>query len=425
MGISLGQIVGSGVVIFTVTGISLTGHGVAWAFLLALGIVILPSISIAALGSAIPSTGGTYVYVRDLLGPRMAFLYLALLVAGQLVLASYALGFAEYALALMPNLNPTWVAVAVMTGCFCANLLGIKTAARLQSFMVFILLVSLLLFVVFGLPQVTNFSPFFDRQTVLPKGIEGFIAAGFLLRYSMIGSEFISELGGETQEPGKNIPKAMFTSLAIVTVLYVAIAVVASGVDTGDQGQEGSLAVVAKQIFPTWLYLFFVAGGVMLALVTTLNSIFAWCTKGLYMAIGDGWLPQSMAKTNRFGTPYILLSIFYVVGMFPLLSGMSLTYVNILGNNVGIIFGIIPVIALFNLYVRFPDAYEKATFKLGKIGTRIVPVLAFVIYAYGVYQARQFIGTTGLIVLASYSTLVAFYIIYRYDIRGLSPKNLS
>ena len=413
MSISLGQIVGAGVVILTGIGISMTGYGTPWAFLLALAIVSLPSLCIAALGAAIPSTGGTYTYVRDLLGPKTAFLYLGLLVAGQLVLATYALGFAGYAAALIPDINMTWVAATIMTLCYIANLLGIKTAARFQTTMVLVLFVSLFLFIIFGIPLVDHYENYTSLETVMPSGPLAFIAAAYILRYSMIGSEFISELGGETKDPGRNIPRVMITSLVLVTVLYVAIALVATGVKPLEEAQGESLAFIAKAIFPPAIYVFFVAGGVMLALVTTLNSIFAWCTKGLYVATRDGWLPENIAITNSFGTAYLLLSIFYVVGMLPIVTGMTLEYVTIMGNAVGIIFGIIPVLALFNLYERKPEAYKQASFKLPIIAMKILPVLAFSIYAYGVYLSVGFIGKAGFASLLIYATLLLAYAFWR------------
>jgi len=413
MSISVGQIVGAGVVVLTGIGIGITGYGTPWAFLLALGIVFLPSLCIAALGAAIPSTGGTYTYVRDLLGHKTAFLYLGLLVAGQLVLATYAIGFAEYADALIPDMNLSLIAAAVMTLCYVANLLGLKTAARLQSIMVIVLLVSLLMFVGFGLAHVKTFEVYTNPDLVMPQGIGSLIAAAYILRYGMIGSEFISELGGETQDPGRNIPRVMVTSLVVVTVLYVVIGIVATGVLPLGQVQGESLAVVAKEIFPPVLYLFFMVGGVMIALVTTLNSIFAWCTKGLFMATQDGWLPQAVAVRNRFGTPFILLTLFYLVGMLPVVTGMTLQYVTILGNAVGIIFGIIPVLALYNLYDRNPEAYNRATFRLPKLALKIVPVVALAIYSFGIYLSLDFIGVTGFATLAVYAALVLAYAYWR------------
>ena len=413
MSISLGQIVGAGVVVLTGIGIGITGYGTPWAFLLALGIVLLPSLCIAALGAAIPSTGGTYTYVRDLLGHKTAFLYLGLLVAGQLVLATYAIGFADYADALMPGINLGVVAAAVMTLCFIANLLGVKTAARFQSMMVLVLIVSLLMFIGFGLSHVDNLENYTSVERVMPDGIGAFIAAAYILRFGMIGSEFISELGGETKDPGRNIPRVMITSLTLVTVLYMTIGIIATGVLPLDQVKGKSLAFVAKEIFPPAIYIFFVLGGVMIALLTTLNSIFAWCTKGLFMATQDGWLPHSIAIRNRFGTPFILLTLFYVVGMLPIVTGMTLQYVTILGNAVGIIFCIIPVLALYNLYDRNPEAYRRASFKLPVVAMKIVPFVALAVYAVGVYLSMGFIGMTGFVTLLVYAAMLLAYAFWR------------
>ena len=413
LSISLGQIVGAGVVVLTGIGIGITGYGTPWAFLLALGIVFLPSLSIAALGAAIPSTGGTYTYVRDLLGHKTAFLYLGLLVAGQLVLATYAIGFASYADALAPGMNLGLISAGVMTLCYAANLLGLRTAARLQSVMVVVLFVSLLLFIGFGYSHVDDFSNYTRIERVMPEGIGAFIAAAYILRYSMIGSEFISELGGETRDPGRNIPRVMITSLVLVTLLYIAIAIIATGVLPLELVQGESLAFVAREIFPPGLYVFFVLGGVMIALLTTLNSIFAWCTKGLFMATQDGWLPHSVAVRNRFGTPFILLTLFYIVGMLPIVTGMTLQYVTVLGNAVGIIFGIIPVLALYNLYDRNPEAYRRATFKLPIVALKIVPVVALAVYSFGVYLSLDFIGVSGFVTLLVYAALLLAYAFWR------------
>ncbi len=423
MSISLGQIIGTGVVVLTGISISMTGYGAPWAFILAFAIVAIPTICIAALGSAVPNTGGNYTYVRDMLGSRTSFLYLSLLVAGQVILASYAIGFAEYAEALFPGINMTFAAAAIMVLCFIANLLGIKTAARFQSVMVLVLVASLIFYIISGLGHINDYSHYTNSENIFPNGFGGFFAAAFLLRLSLIGSEFVSEFGGEMENPGKTIPRVMGLSLLLVVLLYIGIATVATGVLPLDQVQGENLAATAKVVFTPKVYYAFIGGGILVSLVTSLNAIFAWCTRGLYMATEDGWLPKNLAVKNRFGTPYIFLTLFFVVGIAPILSGLSLEYVSILANAVGAIFGLFPVFALYNLTTRKPEAYANAPFKLPVWATRAFPLAAVVIYGYGIYSSWDFIGNTGWYSLLAYTALIMVYIYFRSPYVPEKSKN--
>jgi len=413
LSISLGQIIGTGVVVLTGISISMTGYGAPWAFMLALAIVAIPTICIAALGSAVPASGGNYTYVRDLLGPKTSIVYLGLLVAGQVILASFAIGFAQYTDALIPGINMKLTAAVIMIACFVANLLGIKTAARFQSLMVLVLIASLLFYIFAGFGHVEDYSHYTKPEQILPNGFGGFFAAAFLLRLSLIGSEFISEFGDEMKNPGRTIPLVMAISLFVVTLLYVGIGIVATGVLPLADVQGKNLAATAKVIFSPPIYIAFIAGGVMLSLVTSLNAIFAWCTRGLYMATEDGWLPKKLAAKNRFGTPWVFLSLFFIVGFVPIITGMSLDYVAIFGNAVGAIFGLFPVFALFNLARKNQKAYAAAPFKLPIWATQILPILAVGIYGYGIYSSWGFVGNTGWIALVVYGGLLLAYAFWR------------
>ncbi|MDG1997202.1 MAG: APC family permease [Emcibacteraceae bacterium] len=413
LGISLGQIIGTGVVILTGISISMTGYGAPWAFVFALLIVAIPTICIAALGSAVPNTGGNYTYVRDLLGAKTSFFYLSLLIAGQVILASFAIGFAEYAQELFPDVNLMMVAALIMVLCYLANLRGIKTAARFQSIMVLVLVTSLIIYIFSGFNHIDDYNSYMEPEKIFPNGFGGFFAAAFLLRLSLIGSEFISEFGGEMENPGKLIPLVMGISLLVVIVLYISLAIVASGVLPLEEVQGKNLGATAKVVFSPAVYIAFIGGGVMISLVTSLNAIFAWCTRGLYMATEDGWLPKKFAVKNKYDTPYIYLTLFFVVGITPILTGLSLEYVAILGNAVGAIFGLFPVVALYNLSNRNPEAYAKAPFKLPVWATKLFPVIAVVIYGYGIYSSWEFIGDLGWSLLFGYAVLIVIYIYFR------------
>ncbi|MCF6275325.1 MAG: hypothetical protein L3J05_06145, partial [Robiginitomaculum sp.] len=94
----------------------------------------------------------------------------------------------------------------------------------------------------------------------------------------------------------------------------------------------------------------------------------------------------------------------------PILSGLSLGYVAILGNAVGAIFGLFPVFALYFLAQKKPEAYRNAPFKLPRWAMKAFPVISVAIYGYGVYSSWNFIGNTGWLMLAGYIVAVMFYI---------------
>jgi APA family basic amino acid/polyamine antiporter len=217
----------------------------------------------------------------------------------------------------------------------------------------------------------------------------------------------------------------MGLSLAIVVVLYIFIAIVATGVLPLEEIEGKNLAATAEIIFSPAVYVAFIGGGIMISLVTSLNAIFGWCTRGLYMATEDGWLPPKLAAVNRHGIPYIYLTVFFLIGITPIITGMTLGYVAILGNAVGAIFGLFPVFALFNLAKRNPQAYRNAPFKLPLWATKLFPILAVIIYGYGIYSSWCFIGNTGWLLLLGYSAVVLVYIQLRtpYVVMKVEKKN--
>ena len=413
--VGVGQIIGSGIMVLLCIAMGMTGKGVAVSFLIAAVIVVIPLIPLAALGSAIPNAGGMYSYVRDLVGRKTSFFYVALLVFGQFVLAQYAIGFAQYAQQLWPNINVNLIAGACMTFVFIINLVGIKTSVLIQRAVVVVLLASLFAFVSFGLPQVQDFGSFFEIGNVLPNGLGQFIAASVLVRYAMIGGEFLSEFGGNAKNPGRDIPIAMISSTVIVSVLYFLIALVAAGTLPLDEVAYKNLGVVAKAILPNWMYLVFIIGGGMCALLSSLNAVFAWAPNGIKQAIKDGWFPEKFAQENKkFGTPHWLLLMYYLVGMYPILLGQEIKAVSVIGANVGLIFAIFPVMAIAFLEKKNPEAYKNAQFKLPRWASILLPIISACIYIIAIYSSWDYMKEQGAIIpIIVFCLLVIIYAFLR------------
>lgn len=297
-----------------------------------------------------------------------------------------------------------------MTTIFIVNLTGIKTAVKFQNLLVIVLVVSIGLFIVLGLPKINDFSPYMDITKVMPNGFSDFIAAIFLVRFSLVGAEYINEFGNDAENPGKNIPLAMIISTIIVSIIYLGVGFVATGVLPIEEVAFKTLGSVAKEIFSQPVYYFFMVGGAMFAVASSLNAVFAWAPKGLKVAIEDGWLPEFLATENKaFGTPHYLLLIFYILGMIPILTGGTLEIIAVLGNNIGLIFAALPIVAVLFLPSRNKNAYENAYFKLPLWAMRVLPVLCLIVFAAGFYSNVDFIGPFGMKVLFGYCVIVAIY----------------
>jgi len=118
--LALGQIIGSGIMVLVGIGIEFTAYAIPFAFVLSALLSIIKQIPVAFMGSAMPATGGLYVYCKRVLGPRLGFFYLAVLLITHILIALFALGFAEYAAALVPGLNIRYVAAGILLVFFCA-----------------------------------------------------------------------------------------------------------------------------------------------------------------------------------------------------------------------------------------------------------------------------------------------------------------
>lgn len=379
MGIGIGQIIGSGIMVLTGITIELTGAGTPFAFVLAALLVLCPNMVLAVLGSAVPATGGMYTYVRDYIGKKTGFFYLALLVAGQLVLAMFAITFATYACELVPGLNETAVAFGILTLCYVMNIFGVEMAAKLQNLLVIVLVIAMVLFIGFGLPKV-DWSVFNSIDKLMPNGFINFLTGASLLTFATGGAEFLSELGGEMKNPGRDLPRAMIWSTLSVAVIYAFIGVVAAGVLPIEEVAGQSLSLVAKEIFPTPLYIFFIVGGGMFAVASTLNATFTWCTKGLLIAAEEGWLPKQAAYIGKRGTPVVLLTIFYIVGVIPILTGLDIDVISRLGNGLSLIYVLFPIATGYLIYKKNPEAMEKSSFKVSKPALYVLTTLALAGY---------------------------------------------
>ena len=124
-------------------------------------------------------------------------------------------------------------------------------------------------------------------------------------------------------------------------------------------------SVAANAFLPKLLYVFFVTGGALLALSTTLNATFGWVTKPVLQACVDGWFPKKLGTiSEKYGTPYYLLILFYIVGLLPIVAGLDIDRIANMSMILMNITTFLIVVATARLPKLLPEAWSKSTFKI-------------------------------------------------------------
>lgn len=361
VGIAFNQVVGGGVVSLTGVAIALTGGGAPLAYILAAISIIIVSIPYAAIGSAMPVTGGGYTYVTRFVHPFAGYLNMCFSAMSQTSMALYGLVAGQYMHSLNPWFDPTIVALSMISFFYVANMLGAVVGARLAAIMMIVHIVAFLVFIAYGLWNVdwVNYPP------LLPNGFAKLFQAAAMLTFATGGALTVVELGGELKHPSRAIPIAIFVGTLLAAVLYVGIAIAAAGILPIPQVANQPLSVVAAHFLPPAALHFFIIGGAIVAVVGSTNAQLLAGSKSMLAAVDDGWFPKRLGSVNRrFGTPHYLLTLFYLAGVLPVLLHFPLDMIaSSVSAMVQMMFSVVIIAALRFRYLR-PDLHEAAPFKL-------------------------------------------------------------
>ena len=370
--IVIGFMIGGGIFVYTGIVYQYSGQALPLAYALAVIPVFISMLPLAMLGAAMPISGANYMYASRMVSPGLAFtgiwVYALASFFGQIPL--YLIGCSQYILSLFPHLEIIPVALIILTFFYLINLFGVRIAAQIQGVLVVLLIAALLVYIAGGAGklQAANFQP------LLEKGTGGLMLSFALLTFTYFGGNGIIEIGSEIRNPGKTIPRAFFISFPIVTVLYVGIAIITVGSVSRDSltGAAEPLVVAGKANLSGGLYLFFILGGAVLALLTTLNSLLIIGTRSLLMMVKDDMLPWWMGKmTPKHQVPWVLLTIIYVLSILGVLSGFSLTTFASYASLGGLVIFLPILLAAWRFPKKYPEEYSNSGFKLSAFWLRM------------------------------------------------------
>ena len=226
--ISIGGMLGSGIFVLPGFAASLTGSSVWLAYLIAALCILPAALSKSELATAMPSSGGTYVYIERAFGPMFGTISGIGLWLSLLLKSSFALiGLGAY-LAVLINLDDNLtklVALGFLCFIMFLNVFGIKKVGKVQIVIVSISLICLVSIFLIGFPLVNPdyLTPF------LSNGNTGLISTVAFVYISYAGVTKVAAIAGEIKNPDRNLPLAMILSLLTIASVYVFIAFVLVG----------------------------------------------------------------------------------------------------------------------------------------------------------------------------------------------------
>ena len=363
----IGAIVGTGIFVLTGTGAVTAGPALTLSFIIAAIACGFAALCYAEFASSVPVAGSIYTYSYFTLGEIVAWMIgWDLLLEYGLATSAVAVGWSGYFQSLLkgigivlpealraapgaqPGVNtlfnlPAFLIMMCLT--FLLSL-GVRESARLNNIMVIIKTGVVILFIVVGVNYVKpdNWQPF------MPFGAGSVLSAAALVFFAFIGFDAVTSAAEEVKNPARDLPIGIIGSLAVCTVLYVAVAAIMTGIVPYMQfeGVDHPVSLALQVAGQDW-----VAGFVDLAAILGMSTVILVMAYGqtriLFAMSRDGLLPAKLSKVHpKYGTPFFATWL------------------------VGIIFGLIAAVVPLNVLAELVNIGTLAAFTLVSIAVIVL-----------------------------------------------------
>jgi amino acid transporter len=332
--IGVGGMVGGG--IFAVLGLAVQfAHGgTPIAFALAGAVALLTAYAYAKLSVAYPSRGGTVIFLDRafgsgfLTGSLNVLLWLSYIV----MLSLYALAFGSYGATFLPSewqeIGRHALITLAVVGITALNLRSAAVIGRAETWIVAMKVAILLLFVVVGVwgVQASNVGP---DSWAPPLQL---VAGGMIIFLAYEGFELIANTAQDVRDVNRTLPRALFTSVGFVIVLYVLVAFVTVGnlpVDQIVAAKDYALAEAAKPFLGQAGFIL-IAVAAMLSTASAINATFYGAARLSYCIASEGQLPRELER-QVWGEPVEGLLLTAAATLF-VANFLDLTSISTLGS---------------------------------------------------------------------------------------------
>ncbi|GAA0085517.1 amino acid permease [Clostridium sp. CTA-7] len=413
-----GNMIGSGVFMLPATLAELSGPMatiIAWV-ITTIGSILI-AISFANLGSKYPSTGGAYQYTKEAFGEFAGFLSAWLYWNGSWIgNAAIIVALASYSAAIIPALNNPLISIIYTSSILWIftfiNIVGVKKAGKVQSFVTVFKIVFFALFIVIAFLN-------FDSSNLLPlmpegKGVNSIPLAATSTLWAFVGLESATVTAGEISNPEKNVKKSTIYGMLISAVIYILISVASMGVMSNKELASSSapLTDILTKILGTSIGKPLAISVVICILGTTIGWLLS-TARVAYAAGEDGVFPKCFGKLHsKYSTPAnaliigsILVNILLIMNYQKSMVS-AFTFITILATLAFLPIYLLTAAAEMMIMFRGESKFNLQIF----IKKGIIPLLAFIYTLWTIYGSGAEIVMWGFILML---LGVPFYI-YNY-----------
>ncbi len=359
------------------------GSSVIFSYMLAAIPALFIALCYAVLSSALPSSGGEYIFISRILDPFIGFIVtwarwfamiavIAALSVGDIAILNHFFKIVQMDnVAVFVSSYIQIIAIILVILFLLVNYLGVKIYGRVQTIMFVLLMIGLFSLILFGLPNISfsNLSNSFNPDLSL------IAQASSLIFFSYIGFSAITDAGDEVKDAKRTLPRGILISIFLIALIYVLVAIIVYGAMSPSfyasyNFAVGSVADVAANFLP-FIIAAFVAFTGSIAIISDINPTILSTSRLAFAWARDRIVPEKLAELNRYNVPKwtILINAIMAIGII-LLAKAFIEAVMMINMAVLLIFITISITALVLPY-KHPEIYKKAQFKI-----KILPIIA-------------------------------------------------
>jgi len=320
--IGLGAMLGGGIYVISGTAAGMIGPALVFAYFFTGVLAMFTAVNYAEIASSIPKQGGGYTFAHDTVGGLPAFLAGWFLMIGNIVACGlYALAVAHTLVVFIPDGTQyiALIALIIIAITFVTNTVSVKSVSGILGILNIAQAIILFTFVAIGLLFIdpSNLTPIFAENAGLP----AFMSTVSFIYISFVGFELVTSASEEVKEPAKNVPRAIFLTVAIGTGVYMAASLVLVGVVPFTVVAETFTPIA--DVFAVMLgqgALILGLAGMAASNYAALNATFLAGARIVYSMGRDRFLPKSFDRVNdRLKTPIpALILVLILVSLFAL-----------------------------------------------------------------------------------------------------------